>query len=333
MTRRSDRKPERPADPPATIEIADAIDAPLRRVLIVDRDRDVVDRLAALLAANGYAVATAYGTDEARLKTRQSRPEIAILDVGLGSGNGLDLIAWLRLENPNMACVLTAEYDEIETAITAELSGNCGYLRKPLHDREVLAALAGPRAIDIHSEPGHGTRVRIHMPRAVTADDVVKHDDSTDKAPERSADTILVVEDDPDVRDLAVNLLESLNYRTVAAECGRRALAILDHETDVDLLFTDVVLPGGMSGAALAVEAQRRRPDLKVLYTSGYAEDLIVHDGRLDVGIALLQKPYRKADLARKLEAVLGGEQRRLPAKSGPRRNTRRCPRDRTGRF
>ncbi len=100
-----------------------------------------------------------------------------------------------------------------------------------------------------------------------------------------------------------------LGYRIVAATDGRSALAALDETPEVDLLFTDVVLPGGMGGVELAREARRRRPGIKVLFTTGYAERAAVHQGRLGTDDALIEKPYRKAVLARKLRAILGNEE------------------------
>jgi CheY-like chemotaxis protein len=96
-----------------------------------------------------------------------------------------------------------------------------------------------------------------------------------------------------------------MGYRVLAAGNGAQALEVLRRGEPVDLLFTDVVMPGGLTGRELAEEAAKMRPGLKVLYTSGYAEDAIVHDGRLDPGVQLLRKPYRRADLARKVRLAL----------------------------
>jgi CheY-like chemotaxis protein len=116
-----------------------------------------------------------------------------------------------------------------------------------------------------------------------------------------------VVEDNEGVRELAVTLLTTLGYTVLEAPDGEAALAILKQEQSFDLLFTDVVLPGRMSGPELVREAQRRRPNLKVLYTSGYTQNAIVHHGRLDNGVALLSKPYQKEDLAYQVRQVLDG--------------------------
>ena len=118
---------------------------------------------------------------------------------------------------------------------------------------------------------------------------------------------ILVVEDDGDVRTVAATMLARLGYTVVEAGDGPAALAALDKMDRVDLLFTDVVLPRGMNGRALAEEAVRRRPGLKVLFTSGYTQNSIVHHGRLDEGVELIVKPYPSGDLARKIAAILAG--------------------------
>jgi CheY-like chemotaxis protein len=120
---------------------------------------------------------------------------------------------------------------------------------------------------------------------------------------------ILLVEDDDLVRVHAMQLLESLGYVVVAASNGPEALELLRKDIPCDLLFTDVIMPGGMTGPKLAEAAHALRPGLPVLYTSGYTENAIIHHGRVDPGVNLLHKPYRKPELAAKIRAVLGGEQ------------------------
>jgi CheY-like chemotaxis protein len=112
-------------------------------------------------------------------------------------------------------------------------------------------------------------------------------------------ESILIVEDDALVRNYVVAQLGSLGYRTFTARDATEALAVVDSSVELDLLFTDVIMPGALNGRQLADEAVRRRPSLKVLFTSGYTENAIVHHGRLDPGVLLLAKPYRKTDLAR----------------------------------
>jgi CheY-like chemotaxis protein len=159
--------------------------------------------------------------------------------------------------------------------------------------------------IKVYSEGGHGTTIKIYLPRS---DDVA----AVPAAPAAAAavpcgnETILVVEDDALVRDYVVAQLKSLGYTPIAAANGAAALALVDAGEKFDLLFTDVIMPGGMNGRELAEEINRRRPGTKVLFTSGYTENAIVHHGRLDAGVALLNKPYRKKDLAEKIRQVIG---------------------------
>jgi CheY-like chemotaxis protein len=120
-------------------------------------------------------------------------------------------------------------------------------------------------------------------------------------------ETVLVVEDDSLVRRYVMTQIESLGYTTLEAANANDALQIIDSTPSIDLLFTDVIMPGVMNGRQLVDEARKRRPSLKTLYTSGYTENAIVHHGRLDSGVLLLAKPYRKSELARMLRLALGG--------------------------
>ncbi|MGA2893523.1 MAG: PAS domain S-box protein [Xanthobacteraceae bacterium] len=158
--------------------------------------------------------------------------------------------------------------------------------------------------IKIYSEEGHGTTVRIYFP--CTAGPPLQPSESAAAEPiDGGNETILVVEDDMLVRNYVVARLQALGYATVAAPNATEALAIIDRDAAIDLLFTDIVMPGAMNGRQLVEEALKRRPSLRVLYTSGYTEKAIVHHGRLDVGVMLLAKPYRKSDLARMVRAAL----------------------------
>jgi CheY-like chemotaxis protein len=121
-------------------------------------------------------------------------------------------------------------------------------------------------------------------------------------------ETVLVVEDDALVRQYVVAQVASLGYTTLEASNGTEALKIIDDGADVDLLFTDVIMPGAMNGRQLVDEALKRRPSLRTLFTSGYTENAILHHGRLDEGVLLLAKPYRKPELARMLRIALESE-------------------------
>lgn len=157
----------------------------------------------------------------------------------------------------------------------------------------------------ILSEPGKGTTVRLYFP-AVTRMEAQAAAQKKSAALMGGTESILVVEDDDQVRDHVVMQLGSLGYRVRQAASAADALEVLNEDDSIDLLFTDVVMPGAMNGKQLADAALLRRPDLKVLFTSGYTEDAIVHQGRLDPGVNLLGKPYRRAELVAKIRQVLG---------------------------
>jgi PAS domain S-box-containing protein len=159
--------------------------------------------------------------------------------------------------------------------------------------------------IKIYSELGFGTTVKIYLPRLLgaKAEEVQVHDLA---APEGAQDeTILVCEDDEGVRAYSVEVLRELGYRVIEAGDGQSALRLLEGDERIDLLFTDVVLPGGMTGAVLADRAREIRPGLRVLYTTGYARNAIVHHGRLDPGVELIVKPFGYADLASRVRELL----------------------------
>jgi len=160
--------------------------------------------------------------------------------------------------------------------------------------------------VKIYSEPGEGTTVKIYLPR-VLARAEEPDQESHALVPEGAHnETILVCEDDADVRAYSVEILSELGYRVVEAADGNAALRMLDvHDGKIDLLFTDVVLPGGMTGADVAREARQRWPNLRVMFTTGYARNAIVHHGRLDPGVELVTKPFTYADLAARVRDIL----------------------------
>jgi signal transduction histidine kinase len=171
----------------------------------------------------------------------------------------------------------------------------------------------------IESALGHGTTVKLYLPRLMEAEPIGDSAVETRAAPHaRSDELILVVEDNEDVRDGTVGMLRELGYRVVAAEDGTEALRLLDGESGVRLLFTDVGLPGAMNGRQLADAAKRIRPQLLVLFTTGYARDALMHDGRLDPGLELIGKPFTYATLAAKLRYMLDAAPDRMQM-SGPR--------------
>jgi CheY-like chemotaxis protein len=159
--------------------------------------------------------------------------------------------------------------------------------------------------LQIESAPGTGTSVRIYLPRADKA--VASADPSPTELPEGGSETILIVEDDADVREFAINALVAHGYEPLQAGNAAEALDVLETNDRVDLLFTDAVMPGGTSGIELAQEARRRQPELKILLTSGFAatETPLAELGE---NVLLLKKPYRVAELYRVIRKVLDGQ-------------------------
>lgn len=159
-------------------------------------------------------------------------------------------------------------------------------------------------AVSLTSTVGVGTTVSLYLPRAGGRAEEMAAKSTLAVRGEGGA-TILLVEDDALVRTYAHHQLSALGYTVLVAENGPAALAHLRGDRTIDLLFTDVVMPGGMSGRELAEQAALLRPQLRVLYTSGYTEDAILQQGHLGAGIQLLSKPYRRAELATKIRSVL----------------------------
>jgi CheY-like chemotaxis protein len=158
--------------------------------------------------------------------------------------------------------------------------------------------------IRIYSEVGLGTTIKIYLPRLVggslAAEQVV--DPSFAGG---GSETVLFVEDHEDLRTYTAGVLRELGYKVLDAANGRAALELLQAHNDVALLFTDVVMPDGLNGRQLAEEAVRRRPGIKVLYTTGYTRNAIVHNGRLDPGVNLISKPFTYRELAEKVRRLL----------------------------
>ena len=163
--------------------------------------------------------------------------------------------------------------------------------------------------VKIYSEVGQGTTVKIYLPRLVR--------NGGEPVPEElpppeggQEETILVVEDDEGVRVTTVDALRELGYRVIDVHDGPSALRAVEREPHIALLFTDVVLPGGMTGAAVAAAVREKLPRVKVLFTTGYARNAIIHQGRLDKGVHLLTKPFTFAQLGAKVRDVLDGLER-----------------------
>jgi CheY-like chemotaxis protein len=167
--------------------------------------------------------------------------------------------------------------------------------------------------VKIYSEVGEGTTVKLYLPRHHSEGPEEPTDITPAVVRGRRSETILVVEDDEDVRNYSSDTLRDLGYDVIEAANGRAALQILNIHPEVAVMFSDIGLPGGMNGRQLAEEARRRQPRLKVLFTTGYARNAIVHDGRLDPGVELITKPFTQAALSAKLRDI-------IDAKSTPAR-------------
>lgn len=166
--------------------------------------------------------------------------------------------------------------------------------------------------VKIYSEIGHGTTIKLYLPRAVQAEDMEINIDNGPIA--GGTETVLVVEDDDAVRETVVALLVDLGYRVLKAVDAASALNVIDSGMPIDILFTDVVMPGTLKSPELARKAKERQPDIAVLFTSGYTENSIVHGGKLDAGVELLSKPYTRDALARKFRHVINNQRQRSGA-------------------
>jgi len=162
--------------------------------------------------------------------------------------------------------------------------------------------------VKIYSEPGCGTTVKLYLPRSTAPEEAIGPVESEQAV--GGTETILVAEDDEAVRATVVEMLRGLGYRVLKAPDTASALAVIDSGVPVDVLFTDVVMPGTLRSPELARMARERLPNLGVLFTSGYTENAIVHGRRLDPGVELLAKPYTRERLARRIRQVLANRKR-----------------------
>jgi PAS domain S-box-containing protein len=167
--------------------------------------------------------------------------------------------------------------------------------------------------VKIYSEVGEGTTVKIYLPRYAAPAQDAEEEMVRPLARGKNRETVLVVEDDEDVRSYSTESLRDLGYSVLEASSARTALQMLESHPQVAVLFTDVGLPGGMNGRQLAEEARRLHPNLKVLFTTGYARNAIVHEGRLDAGVELLTKPFTQAELSEKLRNIIDAKS--IPAR------------------
>jgi CheY-like chemotaxis protein len=157
----------------------------------------------------------------------------------------------------------------------------------------------------IYSQPGQGTKVCLYLPRYAGDDKVFEPSAGTQKAERGAGETVLVVDDEPSVRLLIAEVLEELGYNVLQAENGASGLQILESHRRLDLLVTDVGLPGGMNGRQLADAALVTRPELKVLFITGYAENAVLGEGHLKPGMHILTKPFSLETLGRRIREIV----------------------------
>jgi CheY-like chemotaxis protein len=159
--------------------------------------------------------------------------------------------------------------------------------------------------IRVYSEDGQGTTMCLYLPRHVGAldDEEIEHSSAIRET--GAGETVLVIDDEPTVRMLIVEVLVEAGYAALEAEDGPSGLKILDSGVRVDLLITDVGLPGGMNGRQVADAARASRPDLKILFVTGYAENAAVGNGHLEPGMEVITKPFVMADLADKITQMI----------------------------
>jgi CheY-like chemotaxis protein len=159
--------------------------------------------------------------------------------------------------------------------------------------------------VRIYSEIGEGTTVKVYLPRSVSETEKALTGESNQLSRWTGTETILLVEDDDALRAYAADILQELGYHVLSASHGAGALETLDRGGHVDLLLTDVVMPGGLNGRQLADKAVAKRPGLRVLYMTGYTRNAIVHHGRLDPGVNMISKPFSFEELAARVRARL----------------------------
>ncbi|SEG69174.1 Response regulator receiver domain-containing protein [Bosea lathyri] len=179
--------------------------------------------------------------------------------------------------------------------------------------------------VKVYSEPGQGTTIKLYLPRSMQAEDAPAEIDAGPIV--GGNETILVVEDDEAVRETVVAVLDELGYRVLKAPDAQSALVVIESGVAVDLLFTDVVMPGPLKSTELVRKTKERIPQLSVLFTSGYTENSIVHGGRLDEGVNLLSKPYSRDALARKIRQVFTRDGK-IPRLEMPSVEPEKAPRD-----
>jgi CheY-like chemotaxis protein len=161
--------------------------------------------------------------------------------------------------------------------------------------------------VRIYSEVGKGTTVSLYLPRFVGTADAVEDLPIAAEIEHGDGETVLVIDDEPTIRMLVAEVLQEHGYTAIGADNGPNGLRILQSERRIDLLITDVGLPGGLNGRQVADAARKTRPGLKVLFITGFAENAVVGDGRLAAGMAVMTKPFLLSTLSQKVRDLIAG--------------------------
>ncbi len=299
----------------------------------LDANKLVVDVCDLLRRAIGEAITveTALGNDVWRMYADANQLENALLNIGFNARDAMPNGGKLIIETANASldkAYISSLNEDIEPgefvmiAITDTGTGMDMTTRKRAFDpffttKEVgkgtglgLSQVYGfarqsAGHVKIYSEIGEGTTVKMYLPRSASDRKTPIVGETNKLSRPTGAETLLVVEDDDELRQYARGVLEELGYHVMSAESGAAALQTLNGSDQIDLLLTDVVMPGGMNGRQLADKAVRHRPGLRVLYMTGYARNAIIRQGRLDRGINMISKPFSFEELASKVRQVL----------------------------
>ena len=302
----------------------------------LDANKLVVDVCDLLRRAIGetITVETALGTDVWRMYADANQLENALLNIGFNARDAMPNGGKLIIETANASldkAYISSLSEDIAPgefvmiAITDTGTGMDMTTRQRAFDpffttKEVgkgtglgLSQVYGfarqsAGHVKIYSEIGEGTTVKIYLPRSASDRKNPIIGEANKLSRWTGAETILVVEDDDELRKYASGVLEELGYRVMSAGTGAAALETLNGSHQIDLLLTDVVMPGGMNGRQLADNAVGRRQSLRVLYMTGYTRNAIIHQGRLDLGINMISKPFSFEELAAKVRQVLDAE-------------------------
>ncbi|MBL4665968.1 MAG: PAS domain S-box protein [Sneathiella sp.] len=299
---------------------------------------ELVDRMAEMLTrvlGESIEVKTFYKTDVWNCNIDQGQLENAILNLAINARDAINQIPnrsgklTIEIANAVVDEEMAAKHDEVVSGeyVTLCITDNGTGMPKEILERIFepffttkqvgegtglglsmiygFVRQSGGHVI-VYSEENVGTNVKLYLPRAHGSHSR-KEEDMNDQQLKTGNETILVLEDDPDVRELTVLQLKSLGYQVLQAHDGHSALEVLDQESGIDLLLSDVVLPGGLRGPEVAIKARETKPNLNVLFMSGYTQNALESHSELGEAALLLNKPFRKKDLAEKIREAIDG--------------------------